>query len=248
VNHVVALYDGEVARVGALLQSFMHGYSEVFEEEASERWADTLFVFASDHGEELWQRNGYWGHSKSVYSSVLQVPLFLHHPRSLTGARVLDEVVELQDVMPTLLDWFDVPAPADVRGRSLLPLVDSYVRRPFESRPAFGTWSDRIFTVRTGRWRLVWNPEGREPVEEPPGPYPVPALALFDVERDPLERHDCSADHPEVVAELRDELHRWMEGLEPCLVGDRGLSDERRAALGELGYLGADAEPPERGR
>jgi len=240
VEHVIALYDGELARVNDLVRSFLQLYAEVFEEQRSGRWDDTVLVLTGDHGEELHQRNRYWGHSKSVYSSVLHVPLVLRHAPSLTGRRVLAEVVELQDVMPTLLDWFGVPLPAGaarLRGRSLLPLVDSYVSRPFESRPAFGTWSDRIFTVRTDAWRLVWNPEHVVPEEEPPGPYPVPELALFDLARDPAELHDVAAEHPEVVAELLAAIRAWLASLDACVLPSRGITAERRQALEDLGYL-----------
>jgi arylsulfatase A-like enzyme len=248
VNHVVSKYDGEVARANALVRGFLLLYAGVFDAAPSPRWRDTLLVLAADHGEELYQRAGYWGHSKSVYSSVLHVPLVLRHPASLTGKRVIGEVVELQDVLPTLVDWFGAKQPAGVQGRSLLPLVDSYRARSFETRPAFGAWSDRIFTARTARWRLVWNPEGVVPDEEPPGPYPVPKLALFDVVRDPLERFDVAAEHPEVVAELSRALQEWLSDLPACDVDGRGITPERREALLDLGYASAGDSPGARGR
>ncbi|MEO0652961.1 MAG: sulfatase, partial [Planctomycetota bacterium] len=158
VAHVVALYDGEIARINRLVYSFLYRYGRIDAENEPRYLEDTLLVFASDHGEELYQRNGYWAHSKSVYSSVLHVPLFFRHPASLTGQRVMGELVTLQDVAPTVLDWFELAPFKGSSGRSLLPLVDSYVERPFESRPAFAHWRDRVFTVFDGRWRLVWNP------------------------------------------------------------------------------------------
>lgn len=236
VARVVALYDGEIARVNALISLFVLGYAD--RGSGRDHLEDTLVVFAGDHGEELHQRHGYWGHSKSVYSSVLHVPLFFRHPGSLTGKRVFGEVVGLEDVAPTVLDWFDVALDQRVSGRSLLPLVDG---EAFESRPAFGHWRDRIFTVRTKRWRLVLNPDGVTPEEEPPGPYPVPRLALYDLEEDPRELFDVSDRHPEVVEELRRELDAWLARLEDP-PGDRvPLSDERRRALADLGYAGDDA-------
>ena len=240
LNQIVALYDGEVARVDRMLRTFLDYYWRPEGEEPGQRWKETLLVFTADHGEELYQRNGYWAHSKSVYDSTLHVPLFVRHPASLTGRRVIDEVVELQDVMPMLLDWFDLPLPAGVRGRSLLPLVDSYREQSFDSRPAFATWKDRIFTARTERWRLVWNPDGIEPDSTPPGPYPVPRLALFDSLNDPLERFDVAAAHPEVAEELRLAIADWLAGLEVCDERAPHLSAERRAALRDLGYLGDD--------
>ena len=238
VTQVVALYDAEIARVNLLLKTFLAQYASVYDD-GPQRLDETLLVFAADHGEELYQHNQYWAHSKSVYDSVLRVPLFLRHPASLTGARVLDEVVELQDVAPTLLEWFDLPLPDAMRGRSLLALTDSYVEDDWESRPSFASWRDQIFSVRTPEWRLVWNPDGVEPDENPPGAYPIPELGLFDVARDPLQLHDVSAREPEVVAELRAAILSWRAGLQtttPVRVLDPGFNSDMSA----LGYGGGE--------
>ena len=237
VNHVVALYDAEIARVNLLIKNFLAAYSGVHDAEPTSRMDDTLLVFAADHGEELYQRNQYWAHSKSVYDSVLHVPLFLRHPNSLTGARVLDEIVELGDIAPTLHDWFDLPLPEGVRGRSLLALTDSYVERDFESRPAFASWRDQIFSVRTSEWRYVWNPDGVEPDEKPEGAYPIPREALYDVGADPLELSDVAAQHPAVVEELRRAILEWRASL--ATRTRVGVSDPAfRASLEDLGYGG----------
>ena len=38
------------------------------------------------------------------------------------------EIVELIDVMPTVLNYFDIPAPKNIRGRSLWPLIHGEIR------------------------------------------------------------------------------------------------------------------------
>lgn len=234
LHQVVALYDGEIARVNYLLGLFwMTLFTGPGGPEAKQQ---TLIVFAADHGEELYQRNGYWGHSKSVYSSVLHVPLILWHPPSLTGSRVLGEVVGLADVAPTLCDWFALPPLSGQSGRSLLPLVDSYVKRPFERRPAIGQWSDRIFSVADERWRLVWNPTGIEPDDPPPGRYPIPALALFDRQRDPLELNDLSAQWPEERQRLLGLLEEFAAAAPAGQARSGHLDPARRESLIELGY------------
>jgi arylsulfatase A-like enzyme len=242
VNHVVSLYDGEIARVSRLIELFCMVYDDLGEGRGS-GLDRTLLVFAGDHGEELYQRNGYWAHSKSVYGSGLHVPLVFRHPPSLTGRRVIGELVGLDDVLPTLCDWLELPTPPEMEGRSLLPLVDSYVERPFASRPAFGHWRDAVFTVRTDDWRLVWNPERVEPDDPPAGAYPVPELALYDVRRDPLELHDVAPDHSQAVGELLDLLRDWIAERE-LPSGARTVADPARwAALVELGY--AVEAPPQ---
>ncbi len=240
IEHVVSLYDGEIARMDfliGLLLNVVQGYGS---EGGPAPLDETLVVFTADHGEELYQRSGYWAHSKSVYSSVLHVPLFFRHPASLTGMRVLDNVVELRDVAPTVLDWFDLQPPAGWTGRSLLAAMDTYIERPFEQRSAVGHWRDSIFSLRDDEWRLVWNPQGLEPDDPPVGRYPIPELALFDVSEDPLELRDVAAEHPDVVDALLEELVEFIEA-QPVPTGSRVAMDPgRRAALLELGYMHGD--------
>lgn len=245
VYQVVALYDAEIARVGRLLELFFLVYDDLGEGDRG-GLDRTLTIFAADHGEELYQRNGYWAHSKSVYSSVLHVPLVFHHPPSLTGRRVFDEIVQLDDVLPTVCDWLELDLPGGVTGRSLLPVLDEWRGRPFESRPAFGHWQDRIFTVRDERFRLVWNPDEIEPTDPPAGAYSVPRLALFDLEQDPLELHDVSEQFPGEIERLHAQLTDWI-GTRQVPADARGLADPARlAGLEALGYLEkSSVEQPE---
>ncbi len=244
IHQVVALYDGEIARINRLLSLFFYAFADRDRVGAPDHLDRALLVFTSDHGEDLHQRHGYWAHSKSVYDSSLHVPLFFRHPPSLTGRRVLDEIVELADVAPTVLEMLGLPVPGAVSGRSLLPLTDARDRRLFDSRPAFGHWRNRIFAVRTERWRLVLNPDGVEPDDFPPGPYPIPPLALYDTLADPLERIDVSADHPEVVERLRTELELWVARQRPARGAAAPISAERWQALQALGYVGPDEQRP----
>ncbi len=239
VNEIVAQYDGEVARINHIVRTFLQLYSGVYEATPAHRLDDTAIVFAADHGEELYEHSGYWAHSKSVYSSVLHVPLILHHPGSLTGRRVVDELVTLEDVMPTLLDWFRIAPQSRISGRSLLPLVDTYEALEFESRPAMSAWRNRIFSVRAdvdgGSWRLVWNPENLQPEENPPGDYNIPELALFDVSADPKEQRNVANDYPELAKRLQAAIAEWLQNQD--LAAAAATSAELDAALAGLGYL-----------
>ncbi len=234
VEHVRALYDGEIARVDHVLSLFVEVLSGALPEQPVDVLSRSILAVVADHGEELAQRHGYWAHSKSVYDSGLHVPFFVRHPASLTGRRVFGEIVGLEDFMPTVLDWLDVAAPGDLRGRSLLPLLDG---GRWARRDAFASWSDRIFTVRTERWRLVLNPERIEPDDPPKGPYPIPEVGLYDVVADPLERHDVAREHPDVVRELSGRIATWLEGSERVCAAGAPVSQQRLDDLRDMGYL-----------
>jgi len=210
---VDALYDREVAAMTALLWT---GLQETYDfhtaaGEATETWPRTVFVLAGVQGLELCEHGGI-GAAGTLSEATLHVPLVLRHPDSLTGERILDEVVELADVMPTLLDWFRLPTPAGVRGRSLLARMDSYVKRPFEHRPVFAQLPERgVFSARTPRWHLVWNALRAQPAGRPAASPPLPAVALYEPALDPDEVEDVSARHPEVVAALTAAIRAWRE-------------------------------------
>ncbi len=82
---------------------------------------NTLFVHWADHGDFA----GHYGLPEKwdtcFHDCITRVPL------SITGPGVMplrsDALVELIDVMPTLLDLCGVPVPPGVQGRSLAPLM-----------------------------------------------------------------------------------------------------------------------------
>jgi arylsulfatase A-like enzyme len=87
---------------------------------------------------------------------------------------------------PNLLDLLEVP---DKRMGTLAlkPEFENFVVRA----------KDRM--VRSGRWKLVYEPTLSDPV-----------YTLYDVENDPECRKDLAAIHPDVADRLKAELLAWM--------------------------------------
>ncbi|MEM7307756.1 MAG: sulfatase-like hydrolase/transferase [Planctomycetota bacterium] len=190
LTHLVALYDAEIARTAHLLRQLASTMAGRFDLLPRDLLASTVVVVAADRGCELFQHGRAAEDPTSFYDASLHVPLVLRHPPSLTGSRVEASLVELADVAPTLLDWFDLDAADGTTGRSLLGLTDSYAPLAFDRRPLVRRRGDDA-SVRTARWHLVVRGG---------------ATQLFDVQRDPLERVDRAAEHADVVEELRAHL------------------------------------------
>lgn len=211
IDAASANYDRELARATTGLALALRDAFDPFAGgDQSETWARTLFVFTSPSGVLLGEE-GALGAGGSLHRAVLHVPLVFRHPDSLTGERVVAEAVELQDVAPTLLDWLEIAPPRAISGRSLLPLVDTYVERSFERRPAISVLKERVFSAADERFHLVWNPLRAQPSERSKLSAAIPDVALYELGRDPLERVDRSADHPAEVARLQDAIKRWRE-------------------------------------
>jgi arylsulfatase A-like enzyme len=242
VQELVALYDGEIARIDRLVSGFVAFCSGRTPGQPRDVLAQSLFVLTADHGEELFERHGYFGHSKSVYEPVLRVPLILRHPGTVTAGRRIEDLVGLEDLTPTILDLFRAPAEPKMHGISLAHVLRGGLADP---RTAIGMWNDRIFTARTGRWRLVWNPDRVEPDDRPPGSYPIPEVALFektgnDPQADVVEAQDLSAAHADVVTELKRAITAWRQGLDRCVRESESPTPERIRALQDMGYAGGD--------
>ena len=81
----------------------------------------TLFVATSDHGDYLGDHN-LTSKSGRPYDGALRIPLLMRGPGVPEGVAT-DELVEIVDVMPTLLDLLELPVPEGNQGRSLVPVL-----------------------------------------------------------------------------------------------------------------------------
>lgn len=200
---LIDLYDGRVRDAAALLDAFFWYYHRGIEDAG--RWDGTVFVIAGTSGMELAERqepNGPIGSTRSLHDAGLRVPLALRHPQSLTGERILAEVVELADVAPTVGEWFHLPDDPGATGRSLLALTDSYIERDFPSHPALALDLEdeevRGRSLRSGKWRLLIANGAPE---------------LYRVDTDPRALHDVASRHPRVVDEMTAELRALESAL-----------------------------------
>ena len=174
----------------------------------------TLVVFSGDHGEEFLD-HGRSFHGQSVYGELNNVPLIVRRPGSITAGLRVAETVESIDIMPTLLAMSGLPAPREIQGVSLVPLLTAGGWTP---RPAFSEKAETLddddappphdtesFSITDGGWRLIHNakPAGTRPATE-----------LYDEHGDPLDHEDVAAAHPEIVERLARALAAWKAEAE----------------------------------
>jgi arylsulfatase A-like enzyme len=228
VAHVVSLYDGEIGFVDEQVGRLLAELNELGLDES------TLVVFTADHGEDLYQHNRYFFHSPSMYRSSLHVPLVLALPGVLPAGRRTEQPASLVDVAPTVLGLLDLPAPSSFQGENLLP------RKQLPAQPVrrrlFSETNGAIFGVSAGGWRLILNPTGRSP-GAPGGPYPIAPVELYDLRRDPGERHNLARERADIAAALGGEIDAWKartrRGEQPGKPIDPQTLEELRA----LGYV-----------
>ena len=83
---------------------------------------DTIFVFASDHGDMLQSQGTH--HKQQPWDESLRVPFLVHYPRVLGRKRRESATpIDAPDVMPTLLGLCRLPVPESVQGVDHSPLI-----------------------------------------------------------------------------------------------------------------------------
>ena len=122
------LYDGEIAYADSALAHFIAYLKK------SGKYNNSVIVVVGDHGEGLGEHHEDT-HGIFLYDSTTHVPLIVKLPGGGSAGTVVTAQVRTLDVMPTLLELADAPAPPKKDGESLQPY---FVGKGEAARPAFG--------------------------------------------------------------------------------------------------------------
>jgi arylsulfatase A-like enzyme len=193
-----------------------------------EQWnlaENTILIFMTDNGTAAGvarpvnladdNRPGQWlgfnagmrAQKGSPYDGGHRVPCFLRWPAGgLTGGRDVTQLTAHLDLLPTLVELADLEFTArePLDGRSLVPLLRGDEAEWPERTLFVHTQRDELppkwvqSAVMTSQWRLM---HGRE---------------LYDIQVDPGQTNDIAAEHPKVVAKLRERYEAWWKSLEPA--------------------------------
>ncbi len=142
---------------------------------------NTLIIFASDHGEMLYEF-GRLGKG-SFYEPIIRVPLIVAPPGGVATGRVVDGLVETFDIAPTVLDYAGAEVPSGMSAQSLRPPTEGTGTGKEMAVCGFtsGDRSRRGVCARTERYKYAFWGRG-EPEQ------------FFDLQEDPLERHNAIED------------------------------------------------------
>ena len=116
-------------------------------------WDDTIVILTADHGTFNGDRGRLGKIQTHQFGSCSHIPFVVAHPGG-TGER-RDQLVQLVDIYPTVLEAVGRPVPPDRHGVSLLPvLADPTARtRDWALAGMFGL----SVTLTDGRWILHQN-------------------------------------------------------------------------------------------
>jgi len=117
-KRIVDLYDGEIRYVDSQIQRLIQYLKD------EELYANTMIIVTSDHGEEFMEHGAMAYHSHTLYNELLLVPLIIKFPEGQWRGRRIPDPVALTDLMPTVLNYLELPLPAYCQGESLVAYLN----------------------------------------------------------------------------------------------------------------------------
>lgn len=200
------LYRASILQVDALIERLINRLKTIGEYE------NTVIVLFGDHG-DLIGEYGLFGHSFSVADELIRVPLLVHDPTGQLESGRRSDVVQLNDLYPTILELGGVTPPQtnsislldEAREAAYVHLLESQDHLEFheDEYPPFEQYA--IWKSPTSKY--VYAPE--ETVED--------------------DANDSM---------LFSSLQNHLDQLDPVpLEGENQLEDDVRDNLKDMGYL-----------
>ncbi len=201
-RHFMAMVSGVDMAIGKLLDFL----------ERNSLLEDTLIIFSSDHGDTCGD-HGSTGKNPNGYESIMRLPLIMHWPAGLgaSSGRRVDQLIEMIDVLPTILELSALPVPAAMSGYSYAEALQN--ADPVQGRQdVYAIKGDGDLMLRTENYKYVRNPIGQGFRE-----------VIYNLTADPCEYRNV-VDEPgnrQLLADLRE------RALERTLHASRSIRERR---------------------
>jgi arylsulfatase A-like enzyme len=182
--------------------------------EANKLMENTIIVYTSDQGFYLGEHG--WFDKRFVYDESFKTPLMVSWPGHIQAGQRSDALVQNLDFAQTFLDAAGVPAPADMQGQSLIPLMTGkswkrdavyyhYYEYPAEHMV------NRHYAIVTKKYKLIHYY------------FKAGEWELIDREKDPLELKNVY--NEPAYASIRKTLHKELEALRVKYKDNTTISD-----------------------
>ncbi|MEL6898042.1 MAG: sulfatase/phosphatase domain-containing protein, partial [Planctomycetota bacterium] len=165
---------------------------------------NTIVIYSSDQGFYLGDHG--WYDKRWMYEESLKMPLMVRWPGAMRPGIVSDALVQNIDYGPTFLDVAGAEIPAEMQGRSLVPLLrgGGDVEIPWRDAIYYAYYENAAVHavpihdgVRTKRYKLMYFPRGDQ-------------WNLYDLEKDPDELQSVH-DHSDYADVLVAMVQRYNE-------------------------------------
>jgi len=238
---LINTYDGRITYVDQQIKRIWEALARLHILE------NTIFIITADHGEELYDHEGI-GHCTTLYDELIRVPLIMNNTFPAGVRRKVEQQVQLIDLPVTILDFLGIELPEQMRGKSLVPLLES---TPPLSEPAYALsyttrgrkslkteegralwekqiWSqgDILTSLRVdNQWKIIMGDNG--------------LCELYNMEKDGKEQNDVKTSEQGIFEDLKKKLEQKTAALQNFETKkvQQELSPDTRNKLKALGYL-----------
>ncbi|MHC4743410.1 MAG: sulfatase [Planctomycetota bacterium] len=190
IEHIVALYDGEVKQTDNDLGEMLKYLKD------KGLLEDSIVIILGDHGEQFYE-HGHTSHH-GVYEELIHIPMAISIPQASPRSRVVDSLVSQMDILPTILEYLSIPIPETCRGKSMKSIIEGEARssNEFVFVEYTGGAVPDCHALRSARYKYCRIAD-RE------------AFA-YDLDADPHELRKIFVDFPEEVQVLQKRLEELL--------------------------------------
>ncbi|RIW17209.1 DUF4976 domain-containing protein [Algoriphagus lacus] len=172
--------------------------------EANGLMENTIIVYTSDQGFYLGEHG--WFDKRFIYNESFKTPLLVSWPGKVQPGSRSDELVQNLDFAQTFLEAAGVPAPSDMQGESLLPILTGETEKWTRDAVYYHYYEypavhmvKRHYAIVTKEYKLVHYY------------FDVDEWELIDRVKDPQEMKNVYDDP--AYAEIKKDLHARLEKL-----------------------------------
>lgn len=161
---------------------------------------NTLVIYTSDQG--WWLGEHGWYDKRWMYEESFRTPLLCRWPGKIKPGSVSTDMVMNLDFAETFLNIAGVEIPADMQGRSVVPVLTGETPADWRKSVYYHYYEYPVphavhphYGIRTERYKLIHY-------------YTTGEWELFDLKEDPQEMRSIFAEeaHQELVRELQQQL------------------------------------------
>ena len=120
---------------------------------------NTVVIYLSDHGDTFNYREDA-SHKFVCHEDSIKVPFLVRYPKTVTPGKEIHQMIGLQDLMPSILEWAGFEAPDNLHGESFVPILAG---KEIPWRKSFYVQTITRYNyieqrcIRTDKWKLILN-------------------------------------------------------------------------------------------
>lgn len=195
-------------------------------------YQESFFTITSDHGENLYDHDRFYGHARNLYEETINVPLIVKFPQTVSEAAIPDDTriqsnVESIDLTATILEFAGANHDG-ISGESFMPFFRGENRTDtFQVSLSEKSGRERVESAAVVRneWKLIHD-------------YRDTSVQLYNLKQDPGEQNPVTSGRPDnglrsILEERLGEGNQFKNGTSWM----KGFGREERKNLEALGYF-----------